>query len=304
MGTFLFSRTARRENRNVPIIYGALLGAACFNIAPGLADDAAAARLETIIVEGRREAIRREAEVFVSSIVADPWEPLARWRRPLCPLVAGATGEQAEWMLLRLSEIARTAAVPLGRKDCRANLYVVLTDQPDLLLQRWRKRNPTMFGDAPPARIKRFLSSSRPVRVWYTKERSTPEGARREGGERIEGGGLIVRDVNPWRLNRTVVPDIVQAIVVVDATQMARLRVAQLADYVALVGMAEIDLDGPFGSTPTIMKLFESSSAADNLPGGLSPWDSAFLAGLYGTDPASTLQLRQITQKVAEEASR
>jgi hypothetical protein len=110
--------------------------------------------------------------------------------------------------------------------------------------------------------------------------------------------------VNPWRLKRTVVPDIVQAFVVVDMTQMARLRVAQLADYVALVGMAEIDLDGPFGITPTILKLFEPSSAADSLPGGLSPWDSAFLAGLYGTDPASTLQLRQITQKVAEEASR
>lgn len=215
-----------------------MLGTACVNIAPSIADDSAAVRLETVIVEGRREAIWREAEVFVSSIVPDPWKPLARWRRPLCPLVAGATREQAEWMLLRLSEIARDSAVPLGRKDCKANQFVVLTHQPDLLLQRWRKRDPGMFGDAPPVRIERFLTGPRPARVWYTTERSTPAGLRLEGGERQHGGGLIVRDVNAWRLEWNVVPDIVQAVLVVDTTRTVQLRLRQLTDYVALVGMA------------------------------------------------------------------
>jgi hypothetical protein len=260
--------------------------------------------LETIVVEGDRDAIRREAEAFVANIVADAWKPLARWRRPLCPLIAGMTPGQGEWVLLRLSEIARATKVPLGRRDCRANLYVVLTAEPDRLVRLWRERDPGMFGDAPPAEIERFLTSSRPVRVWYTTERTSPEGVRLDRGERLQGGGLIVRHVQGWRLEWNVVTDIAQAIVVVDTMRTAQLRLSQLADFVALVGMAEIDLNARIGSAPTILRLFEPRSDLERPPGGLSSWDTAFLRGLYGTTRESTLQRQQVTREVVEEASR
>jgi hypothetical protein len=69
------------------------------------------------------------------------------------------------------------------------------------------------------------------------------------------------------------------------------LNVGQLADYVAMVGLAEIRVDADLGETPTILQLFQESK---NPPQGLSAWDQAFLYSLYNTRQASVLQASSI----------
>jgi hypothetical protein len=69
--------------------------------------------------------------------------------------------------------------------------------------------------------------------------------------------------------------------------------VGQLADYIAVVGLAEIDFDKDLGDAPTILHLFRTSG--QSFDGGLSVWDQAFLKSLYDTPQESTFQLSKMT---------
>src|ERR1700722_15353063 len=81
--------------------------------------------LNTITVQGRREVLERQEKSFVSAIAVAPFsESLARWRTPICPLVAGLPRDHGEFILNRFSQIAQAAGAPLAPEHCRGNLYI------------------------------------------------------------------------------------------------------------------------------------------------------------------------------------
>jgi hypothetical protein len=90
-------------------------------------------------------------------------------------------------------------------------------------------------------------------------------------------------------------------IIVVDIARIQRLSFGQLSDYVAMVGLAEIDLDDDVGDAPTILRLFTASSEV--LPSGLTAWDQAFLSALYHSDQSSRAQRSQIAVSMLHEVS-
>jgi len=95
-------------------------------------------------------------------------EGIARWHNEVCPLVSGLPAQEGEFILGRLSEIARDANIPLGKEKCRPNFYILLNPQPAALLRLMDKRNhPYTFGQASPGLVDQFISTARPVRVWY-----------------------------------------------------------------------------------------------------------------------------------------
>jgi hypothetical protein len=87
-------------------------------------------------------------------------------------------------------------------------------------------------------------------------------------------------------------------VVVVDLTRVTQFNMGQLADYVAMVGLAQIRLDANTGTAPTILGLFQAS---DSPPQGLSLWDRSFLEGLYSTDQASVLQVNAIKSRMFDK---
>ena len=89
------------------------------------------------------------------------------------------------------------------------------------------------------------------------------------------------------RLRRGAVQTLSSVIVVVDANRVQNLHLAQVADYIGLAGLAEVNLDADVGSAPSIMKLFRD---APDPPHGLSSFDQAFLASLYRADQSSVMQ--------------
>jgi hypothetical protein len=91
-------------------------------------------------------------------------------------------------------------------------------------------------------------------------------------------------------------------IVIVDTTRAkAPLKFGQIADYIAMVGLTEIDLDADVGSTSTILRLFNSSPEAP--PSALTDWDRAFLKALYNSDQSSRTQRSQIALRIATDVS-
>ena len=143
-----------------------------------LAWSAAADQLETVTVEAarEREMVVQQVTKFVSGIaVLRRDQSLANWQReiPICPLVAGLSREDGEFMLRRLSQIAVSVGAPLAAEGCKPNLYVVVSSAPDALLKAWSKRDVTMFDSADDhggVEIRNFLNAKLPVRAWYNVE--------------------------------------------------------------------------------------------------------------------------------------
>jgi hypothetical protein len=246
---------------------------------------------ETVVVEGTRPEIVRRVNTFVTGITHRGYavESLARWNEPICPLVAGIPSAQGEFILQRLSQAVRAAGAPLGSTKCRPNLHVVLTPEPDQLLALWRKRAPRLFGGQAPAKVRRVLGKPRPIRVWYNAWESCTKG----GVDAIPGadtnfglqnpvGGCGFRDS---RLIFSAVNRISSVIVLVDLDDIKNVKLGALTDYIAMVGMTEVNFDGNWGDAPTILQLFADSG--DGAPQRMSAWDRAFLNALYNTSQNS-----------------
>lgn len=271
-----------------------------------LAHSIRADSIDTITVEAQRDKAKLEREVnkFVSSTIVQPRnydESLWRWKDKVCPLVAGLNKEQGEFVLARLSDIAKTAGAPLGSQTCKPNLYVIVTPDPELLLKQWWRRDIDLFdGEAGPT-VKRFLETPRPIRVWYSAGTVGADGQFFIGlldatSERAKPTGQppVVRvplDA-ATRLKLTATRNIFSVIVVVDSTKIGNINFGQLTDYIGLVGLAQINFEKQPGDVPTILKLFEGS--AESRPPEMTVWDRALLRALYSTTQTNVMQISQI----------
>lgn len=242
------------------------------------------ARLNTVIVEAAR-AIRkvyRQVSRFVSSVtVGYTHDSLPRWNEPICPLVAGLPRAEGEFILARITQLAAAVHAPLAGRHCRANLYVVVTSQPDLMLQKWWARDRLMYDECNGlGGIEKYLHSKRPVRIWYNTVAESPGGSRNAQADLDAPAiGLHLGPVSTCITAGDGRQGLSQVIIVVDMRQIDGLDIGQLAAYVSMVGLAQIQLDVP-PSGPSILTLFENRPHAMQ---GLSAWDLALLYALYHT---------------------
>jgi hypothetical protein len=270
------------------------------------------AGLPKVTIQASKE-LRHQVHNFVAAVVTPPpaHESLLRWNRPICPLVVGLPRDWGEFILARISQTARDARAPLAGSHCQANLFVVVSAQPDQVLQQWMAQNPkvdTRNGLAP---LKRFLDSKLPIRTWYNPEPScaggvsSPRSAAAASSIGLPYGSMSssVGASNPsggmgptycdngidTHLTYGDVRSISYVIVVADTNQLTRkhVKLGQLADYVSLVGLVDIQSGTDGGGAPTILRLFRDP----NPPQGLTPWDRALLYSLYNTSQSGKLQL-------------
>ena len=265
--------------------------------------------MDTVTVEATREReLKRQISHFVSSFdVTYLNDSLQRWNTPICPLVAGLSSEAGEFILARLSQIARDAHAPLASEHCRPNLYIVVTSDPDLLIEKWVRRDRRSFNTCSGyGYIREFLHSRRPIRVLYNAALRSSDGANRDLGALYVAGWRLDFSLNSCtaagvagtRLSYGAVQALSSVIIVVDSARIAHLNIGQLADYVSMVGLAEIRLDGDTGTAPSVLGLFRQS---DSPPQGLSLWDRSFLDGLYNTDQASVLQVSALKTRMFQQ---
>jgi|HubBroStandDraft_6_1064221.scaffolds.fasta_scaffold454955_2 hypothetical protein len=264
--------------------------------------------LPQVTVEADRVTLEHRVFNFVTDITrsAPRGESLHIWRAPICPLVAGLPKDQGEFVLARLSQAAQAAGAPLDGEKCRPNLYVVFTQEPDELIKTWREHSNRSFGGVrgTPAAVDRFATRREPVRVWYNREFGSADGGPLTSDSSMEGFALngsaavVNKRAKDTRLTFNEVMLFSSVIVVVDGNQVTGLQFGQLADFIAMASMTELDLDAPLGTAPTILQLFTARAAGATPPSGLTTWDSAFLKALYYTPLKSVMQRSTITTEM------
>jgi hypothetical protein len=272
--------------------------------------------LSEVTVIAQRIKLESKVASFVYGVAAlENDEGLPRWHAPVCPLVSGLTRQDGEFVLDRISEVARAAGVPLAGEQCRANLYIFVTSQPAELLRAMAKRNYSVtFGDAAPFRVDEFIDTPRPVRVWFNSYETAagwdapmPQGP--PPSAQVLGGGMVSALSAPTysgpgllgasHIVSNVVFSVSYVYVVVDRARLHGVTRGQFADYVGMVSLAEIKTAAHVGDAQSILKLFDGPPQAA-LP-GMSDWDRAFLKSLYGTLQYSKLQRSLITRAMVRE---
>jgi hypothetical protein len=275
----------------------------------GVASTTSQNGLPQVTVQAKREAIAPRVRAFVSeSLYLENDEGSARWNSPVCPAVVGLSRDQGEFVLARLSQVARAAGVPLADERCTpANLSVFVTEEPLSFLKKWSKRrHQRMFGDGTPTAIKTFIDTPRPVRVWYNSLEGAAGGTMKadehvvpglfstgtaDSGQTGNFGSRAPVFVSPdgdSRITRTAMWSLTSAFVVVDETQLQGVKIGQLADYIGMYAFARLKTGTHHGDAPTILRLFQGGPT--QTPSGSTPWDEAFLQALYHTDPRLVLQ--------------
>jgi hypothetical protein len=273
--------------------------------AAATASSSGKAPLDTVTVEASRERkeLEREVNQFVFAVaVRYLHDSLSRWNTPICPLVAGLPREQGEFVLGRVSQIASSAKAPLAGEHCKGNFYLIVTPEPETLIRQWQRRDPRMFnGRDGMGYLRNFRDVPRAVRVWYNTGFVSSEGRPIVSSDDLAGAlvgsglGMSLQMANVptnkinmgSRLTYSAVRSLSSVVVIVDARRVQALSFDQLADYIGMVGLAEVNQDAEVGTVPTILRLFR---APPDPPQRLSAWDEAFLASLYAVDQASVVE--------------
>ncbi len=271
----------------------ALAALTCLTLVPmALASNAMAQESppeEEVVVraEGVEEAVR--AFVGAVTVEAGRTDQIAVWDGRLCIGVMGMRGPQAQAVIDRIATRADALSIDLGEPGCPPNLLIIFTTDSDavarVLVEEYRRalayyssegttRGRTALDD--------FAETPRPVRWWHVSAAADETGsvAVRRG---IGGPPMVRTAAGGSRIENPTQQVFTRAIIVVDSTRVAGMRVDSLADYVSMAALAQLDPAADTSAYPTILNAFSNGSPG-NVPLALTEWDLAYLEGLYTSD--------------------
>lgn len=259
--------------------------------------DPAGDSVDDIEVLGDRTAPTLDARVdaFVNAVAAPigDYGP-ARWHRRVCIGSANFQPAAAQVIVDRVSQVALELGVRAGEPGCAAQVMIVATNDGAATARAMVERNRTWFRaggegmDRGAEAIERFQTGDRAVRWWQVSlpvDADTGQRAVRLPGDDPDKS-IAINKFIASRLSSAIRDNLTRIMVIVDVEQLGDVSFAQLADYVALVSLAQIDDQANVAGSDTVLNLFNDPANVT----GLTSWDMAYLGALYNArlDTVST----------------
>lgn len=249
--------------------------------------------LEEVIVRGQRMSevkaeLRATIGKFISEVsVTFGGRGLARWDRSVCIGVHNLDETAAQYLVDRISKVALDVGLTPGEPGCGPTVIILFTTDGRALaahlVENERKfLRPTGEGGVHRglAGLDRFAESDKAVRWWQL---SMPVSAQ-SGIAAIEmANGLgppTIAVAGPSRIHSGIVDALQRVIIVVDSTKLTGTTWQQLGDYLAVVSLAQVDLDASPQAFDSILNLFTNPKAYS----GLTDWDRTYIEALYSFD--------------------
>lgn len=300
---------------------------------------------EELVVTGERLRELTQAyagEVALAPTSADQY---ARWNFRLCPSVAGVAPDAAQSLIDHIARRAHEVGVATERSGCQANLVIIFAPDGNTLARQIVDTRRDLLGyyseddvvTAGRDALEDFANTPRPVRWWHVSRTTTADGqqlgdsrsrtgrstrnamaAAQEGAgpndQNVVGGVLGgsgfegaegVRSQGT-RTRRATRQDLSFALVIVDATRAASLPPQAVADYLAMATLVQLNPDADMSAFPSVLNLFAESTPDRPVPTGMTDWDRAYLAGLYGATREASSASRQraeIARRMAEHVA-
>jgi len=275
-----------------------------------------AAPTENVTVTGIKD-VQKAVNDFVGALTVPTkmTGKLARWKAKVCPIVAGLRPSAVKLVTQRVKEVAALVGAPVDDSDkCRPNIEIVFTTTPQALLDTIFIKYPYLLGDHDnSAQGLKLASFTRPIQSWYTTATDDLRGniqvdGVRSGGVTMDmpfipgiGGGIQtsatgtvsmnmpdarVTNVTGGRLGDGVSSDFHHVVVVAEPAKLLDHEIGTLADYIALLALAQTVQPEQCQELPTILNLFAPGCTAP--PKALTNVDLAYLRAVYKMTATTT----------------
>lgn len=250
--------------------------------------------LGDVFVQGRQ--LRKMTEDFVEE-VGQParGRGLARWHDGVCVGVVNLQPETAQYIVDRVSTVARDIGLTAGEPGCDPSILIIATRDANAFTEQFVAMRPRLFvlgaagTDLGYNALRRFKTTERPVRWWNVSvptDSDTGAIAVHLPGQ-VSGNGtgpgsvmqyapqINVRGIS--RISTQIVDVSKRTFIILDIDRIEGANLTQLADYLAMVSLAQVNPDADTSGYSTVLNLFNSPDQVQ----GLTQWDMAYLTGLY-----------------------
>jgi hypothetical protein len=250
--------------------------------------------VEEVIVRGQRMSeiennLRVYVRKFVTQITALPNEQgYARWQRTVCVGVHNLRQDAAQYIVDRISELAVDVGLEPGEPGCLADVLVIfatnakqlattLVDQQEVMFRPSKVLgNMTLDRTA----LDHFATNDKPVRWWHVSMPVDPHNGLPAIRLPTDETAPTIMVEGPSRIHNGTRDDLKRVIIIVDPTKLHGTTWQQIADYLGVVSLAQIDPDADPSAFDSILNLFSNPKAYS----GLTDWDKSFLHALYSID--------------------
>lgn len=260
---------------------------------------------ETIYSDAQRLRDEQLSRRFVQSLLrpSDSLEgQFSRWEDPICLNVYGLRPTAAYVVEQRIREVANLVGAPVERTSpCTPNIGIIVTPDPQGSLDSIAATRAFLLQGGNQKPVARY-----PVQAWYAAFRTEYDGFRvldipREDAEAWRDYIPKVSNDLPWskanlsRLHTGQTTEIAAATVLVDVGAINGMTLGSLADYLALMVLAQTPATGRCQPAPSIANLFLKDCDAGLHVTALSDADRAMLTALYQTpDQPEKLQAQRL----------
>jgi hypothetical protein len=250
---------------------------------------------------------------------------ITRWGQGICPQTVGLRSAAVKFINDRLRAVAAQVGAPVnGHANCAVNIEIVFTTTPQVMIDNVRERRPELLGYADnEGKIAALARVVRPIQAWYSTQTRDLRGnvyldvAHRKGlplqvpcnfgcpgDPNIYPPDAVGTTSTGSRLGDGMRSEFHHIIIVADPTKLTDYAIGQLAEYIALLALADIDMPDACQPIASIVNLLAPGCA--NVPEGLSGNDLAYLRGLFRMHATFDWRIQQheIVSEIEQETGR
>jgi hypothetical protein len=269
---------------------------------------------ESVTVNGTKLAPKEKLRDFILGYTAPAGGggKMARWKYGVCPVVAGLPEVYTKFLTARVRQVAGMVGAPVAdAQSCKTNIDIVFTLNPQVLLDDVRKKHRVFLGYHDAAEELHLATVTHPVQAWYTTQTVDLNGStyiddklRNHGGFYImvpRGSGYEqvfipdarVASVTGSHLGDGISSELYHVIITVDPTKVQGQTLGALADYVAMLSLAQTQSFEACAPIASITNLVSHGCDAAVKTSEISTHDLSYLQGLYRIDPRASFAHQQ-----------
>lgn len=269
---------------------------------------------ESVIVNGAKLAPEEKLRDFILGYAtpAGVGGKMARWKYGVCPVAAGLPEAYAKFVTARVRQVAGMVGAPVAdARSCKTNIDIVFTLNPQVLLDDVRKKHRVFLGYHDAAEELRLATVTHPVQAWYTTQTVDLNGStyvddklrghggfyimvpRGPGYEQVFIPDAHVANVTGNHLEDGISSELYHVIITVDPTKVQGQTIGALADYVAMLSLAQTQSFEACAPIASITNLLSHGCDATATTSEISANDLAYLQGLYRVDPRASFTHQQ-----------
>lgn len=278
------------------------------------------ARDPTIVVTGKQPLTEDQTRELIQRAARTVDGQLARFQEPVCPRVTGFDSPYERIVAERIKRTAEAVGVRAGGEGCVTNLQVVIVDDGREFVELLSREHPEAFAGVSRRELARLAGEEGAARSWSQTVTTNSVGASAgtpspsagtgtvksgyQGSSVTFSGANVMRVYESSNINPSVQQTINSAWVVIETGATFGKSLTQIADYVAMRGLAMVRPAELAQSQDTILALFEPGTEA--APAELTEFDQAFLTSLYRVQGRrwARQQVRQMADAIARGSER